>query len=149
MEEEKKKNPGGRPTEWTQHDIDWLRTEFEQWLEEPTNFWFKDFILKYKLSHDILPRLAKRCPLFHATYRRAILNQEARLVKGGLFNITNSSMSMKVLACNHKWVDGTDTTGLEDATETKSTRALDTIKDVAIEHAKMADETSRAAEGSH
>lgn len=133
---------GGRPLEWTAERAEALRLELEEWIKIPTNFWFMDFVLERDIPVDILPKLSRRYETFRATYKKAIKNQEQRVAKGGLFNITNSPFSMFVLKCNHKWVEGTDTTGLDEESETKSTKALDSVMETCIEHTNAIESSS-------
>ncbi len=126
---------GGRPLEWNEERIEEVRLKLEEWLLIPSNFWFDDFVLEHKLPSDILARLAKKSDTFLATYKRAVMNQQSKLFKSGLFNITNPAVSIFGLKCNHGWTDGQLRTGIEEPTETRSTRAIDAIKEVAVEHA--------------
>jgi hypothetical protein len=125
---------GGRPLEWTPERIEALRLKFEEWMAVEENFWFKDFISENDLQDFILSKLAKMNEKFYITYKKAIRKQESKLLNGGLFGRTNSTMSIFALKCNHKWIEGTDTSGLEE-NQSASSKSLDNITGVAIDHA--------------
>lgn len=132
---------GGRPLEWTPERIEDLRLKFEEWLKPEDNFWFKDFISEYDLPDAILSKLSKLDEKFRQTYKKAVRKQESILLKGGLFNKTNSTMSIFALKCNHAWTEGTDTTGLEEK-QSASSKSLDNITGAAIEHANALKQAS-------
>lgn len=139
---------GGRPLEWTPARIEALRLELEEWMKVPSNFWFADFTFDRGLHKDILPKLSKMDEKFKGTYKKAIQNQESRLLKGGLFNATNCTMSIFALKCNHAWGEGTNRTGLEEEVDTKSTRALGEIKEMAIDHTNSLEQTGSKSSAS-
>ena len=134
---------GGRPVEWTPYCIEHLRLQLEEWMTETQNFWLSDFTFEMGLDRNVLARLAKKDERFMSTYKRAVQLQESKLMKGGLFNVTNCSMAIFTLKCNHGWSEGTNRMGVQDdEVESKSSRQIANIKDVAIDHANSLEQAS-------
>lgn len=126
---------GGRPVEWTPHEIECLRRELEEWVADEENLWLGDFSGSRMLNRDILPKLSKKCEKFCNTYKIARQIQENRLANRMLRNSGNITGAIVALKCNHKWIEGTDNSGLHDDSETPAGRSLAQTKQVCIEHA--------------
>jgi hypothetical protein len=132
---------GGRPVEWTPERIEAEADALVEWLKITTNIWFKRFCMERDIPADYMSIFARKNAKFHRAYKKAIITQEARLVEGGLYSITNPTMSIFVLKCNHKWVEGTDATGMEEK-QSASSKALDNITGAAIEYANSLKQAS-------
>lgn len=134
--------PGGRPVEWTEERIDAEADALLEWIKNKKNIWLKDFALERDYDASCLSRFAKNNKRFAQAYKKAISNQESLIVKGGLSNSNNVTMSIFVLKCNHKWLEGNETFGMEEEEESRSAKAIRETKAVCIEHADAIEQAS-------
>lgn len=100
---------GGRPLKYTKEIIEKYADEFEIWLEDPENFWFKDFAIKHKFDAKLLQVWAKDNQRFSEVLQQAKLKQEAKLFKGALTNGYNSGIVKFALNVHHGWVEKKET----------------------------------------
>jgi len=96
---------GGRPTIYTKEVIENYADEFEKWLEDDENFWFKDFAIKNKFSPDLFHRWAEQNERFSRVLEQARHKQESKLFKCSLTNTYNANMVKFALNVHHDWIE--------------------------------------------
>jgi len=96
---------GGAPKIWTKEKIEAFASEFEAWLEDAENFWFKDFAIKHKLNANLFGEWAKQNDRFAGVLLQARQKQEAKLFKCSLNGSYNSSMVKFALNVHHDWIE--------------------------------------------
>jgi hypothetical protein len=102
---------GGRPKMYTAQFIEDEATAFEEWMQRPDSVWFKDFALERSYDPDLLAIWAKENEKFSGVYRRAQHWQQSKLIKGGLLNLYNASITKLVLANTCGWTDRQQVSG--------------------------------------
>lgn len=100
-----KNGEGGRPPIYTKEIIEKYADEFEVWLEDAENFWFKDFAIKNKFNAKYLHEWANVNERFRGVLELARLKQEAKLFKCSLNNSYNASMVKFALNVHHDWIE--------------------------------------------
>lgn len=103
-----KNGEGGRPIKYTPELINELADKFELWMKNEENIWYEDFLLENDLGIDIPSELAKRSERFSEVYQKSKIWQRSKLVKGGLLNNYNSSITKLVLGNTSGWSDKVD-----------------------------------------
>jgi len=96
---------GGRPPVYTKEIIEKYADEFEIWLDDPENFWFKDFAILKKFNPDLFGVWEKDNLRFAGVLRQARLKQESKLFKCSLTNSYNASMVKFALNVHHNWIE--------------------------------------------
>jgi len=104
-----KNGEGGRPPIHTKEIIEKYADEFEEWLEDPENFWFKDFAIKNKLNPNLFGEWAKKNDRFSGVLEMARIKQESKLFKGALVNSFNSGIVKFALNVHHGWIEKKET----------------------------------------
>lgn len=134
---------GGRPVEWTPDCIEDIRYKLEEWMKIPTNLWFDDFVIEHDLPADIVARLANKSESFLATYKRAVMIQQARMFKGAVFNKDmNSTALIFGLKANHGWCEGKDRMSVEHKSTPRSQEDIAIIKQAANDHKNSLEQAS-------
>jgi hypothetical protein len=105
-----------------------------KWLEEKQNFLFLEFLYERGLREEYPSRFAKKNEKFDQAYRQARIKQQTVIIKNGLFKKFDSGLTKWFLACNYKWKEDTDTSGLDEETSTPGSRGLADVKRTCIEH---------------
>ena len=101
----------GRPREWTDERIEAEAIAFEEWLQNPDNYYFSEFALDRGYTNDTLLELAKKSALFARTLHRAREIQEKRIVKKSLDRSYDGNFAKFVLANRHGWKEKTEISG--------------------------------------
>jgi len=104
-----KNGEGGRPPIYTKEIIEKYADQFEVWLEDPENFWFKDFAIKHKLRAKLFQEWSQVNQRFAEVLEQAKQKQEAKLFKGALTNSYNSGIVKFALNVHHSWVEKKET----------------------------------------
>lgn len=104
-----KNGEGGRPPVYTKKVIEEYADKFETWLEDPENFWFKDFAIKHKLRAKLFQEWAKVNERFSEVLEQAKQKQESKLFKFSLTNAFNSSIVKFALNVHHGWIEKKET----------------------------------------
>jgi hypothetical protein len=125
---------GGRPKIWTDERIEQEADALLKWLEEKQNFLFLEFLYERGLREEYPSRFAKKNEKFDQAYRQARIKQQTVIIKNGLFKKFDSGLTKWFLACNYKWKEDTDTSGLDEETSTPGSRGLADVKRTCIEH---------------
>lgn len=133
---------GGRPKIWTDERIEEEAEALLQWLEEKPNFLFMEFCYARKIGEEWPSRWAKKNDKFMQAYKQARLKQQIVAIKNGLFKKFDSGLTRWFLACNYKWKEGTDTSGLDEETSTPGSRGLADVKRTCIEHTDALEQAS-------
>jgi|SRR6188508_1217773 len=100
---------GGRPLKYTKEIIEKYADEFEKWLEDDENFWFKDFAIKNKFNPELFHVWAKENERFSKVLKTARLKQESKLFKSALVNSFNAGIVKFALNVHHGWVEKKET----------------------------------------
>ena len=104
-----KNGEGGRPVKYTQEVIEDYADKLEIWLENPENFWFKDFAIENKFNANLFYEFSKNNKRFSVVLERAKQKQESKLFKGALVNSFNSGIVKFALNVHHGWVEKKET----------------------------------------
>jgi len=98
-----KKGQGGRPEEWTKEKVDAISIEFEEWLKDDNNIWFKSFCLRKGYNPDVMMIWVSKSDNFKRVYEFANHRQEELLLTGGLYKEFDAGLVKLVLHNKHKW----------------------------------------------
>jgi hypothetical protein len=104
-----KNGEGGRPVKYTKEVIEKYADEFEIWLEDDNNFWFKDFAIKHKFDAKLLQVWAKDNHRFSEVLQQAKQKQESKLFKSALINTFNPGIVKFALNVHHSWIEKKET----------------------------------------
>jgi len=96
---------GGRPIKYTKEFIEKEADAFLKWMSKPDSIWYKDFALERGYDPDLLSIWAEENQRFSGVYKRSQAWQQSKLIKGGLLNDYNSSITKLVLANTCGWTD--------------------------------------------
>lgn len=96
---------GGRPVKYTKEFIEKEADAFIVWMQVPLNFYFKEFATSRGYHPNRLQEFAEQNEKFSGAYKMAQALQEIKVVKGGMMNAYNSSITKFVLANCHGWSD--------------------------------------------
>jgi hypothetical protein len=102
-----KKNPGGRPTKWTEEKVILLGEELIDWLKlDDDNVWFEKFLYEEKdLYPQFISEMRDKYPKFSELIKRAKKIQESKLVDGTLKHSLNPTMAIFVLKNHYQYTD--------------------------------------------
>lgn len=96
---------GGRPVKYTKEFIENEADLFLEWMKKPDSIWYKDFALERGYDPNLLSIWAKENNKFSGVYERSQAWQQSKLIKGGLLNDFNSTITKLVLANTCGWTD--------------------------------------------
>ena len=96
---------GGRPPKYTPEFIEAEAEAFLEWMQHPESIWYKDFALERGYDPDQLTIWAEQNERFSGVYKRSQSWQQSKLIKGGLLNQYNSTITKLVLANTCGWTD--------------------------------------------
>ena len=99
------KGEGGRPKKYTKEFIEGEAAAFEKWMKLNTSIWYEDFASERGYDPHLLSLWAKENDRFSSVYARAHAWQKSLLIRGGLLNKFNSSITKLVLANTVGWTD--------------------------------------------
>jgi len=99
---------GGRPKKYTKEFIEKEAEAFDKWMKIETSLWYEDFAMERGYDPDQLSIWAKENEKFSGVYRRSQAWQKSLLIKNGLLNKFNSSITKLVLANTCGWTDKTE-----------------------------------------
>lgn len=133
---------GGRPRIWTDEIIEKEAEELLEWLKKPGNFYFDDFCIEKGYPTEYLPQWANRNDKFRKAYKMARTVQKRTIAKNAMFKKFDSSFSKWFLSCNYGMMEGNDTSGLDEESQSKSTRSIADVKATCIEHANSLEQAS-------
>jgi hypothetical protein len=103
----KKKNPGGRPTKWTEEKVMELGDDLINWLRESEdNIWFERFLYEEKdLYPQFISEMRDKYEKFSELLKKAKKIQESKLVDLTLKHNLNPTMSIFVLKNHYQYTD--------------------------------------------
>jgi hypothetical protein len=106
-----KKNPGGRPTKWTEEKVLLLGQDLINWLKEDRdNVWFERFLYEEQdLYPQLISEMVHKYPKFAELIKKAKKIQENKLVDGTLKHDLNPTMAIFVLKNHYQYTDKTQT----------------------------------------
>ncbi len=104
-----KNGEGGRPEKYTKEVIEKYADEFEIWLEDERNFWFKDFAIMNKFHPDLFQEWERKNERFSRVLETARLKQESKLFKSALINSFNPGIVKFALNVHHGWIEKKET----------------------------------------
>ena len=96
---------GGRPKKYTPEFIEKEAEAFEEWMKRPNSIWYEDFASERGYDPNLLSLWASENERFSGVYTRAQFWQKSLLIRGGLLNKFNSSITKLVLANTIGWTD--------------------------------------------
>jgi len=99
---------GGRPKKYTKDFIELEADAFEEWMKLKSSLWYEDFARERGYDPDQLSLWAKENEKFSGVYKRSQFWQKSLLIRGGLLNKFNSSITKLVLANTCGWTDKTE-----------------------------------------
>ena len=107
----KKKNPGGRPTIWTEEKVLELGEDLITWLKaSDENVWFERFLYEEKdLYPQFISEMRDKYPKFAELIKRAKKIQEGKIVDGTFKHQLNPTMAIFVLKNHYQYTDKTQT----------------------------------------
>jgi hypothetical protein len=107
----KKKNPGGRPTIWTEEKVLELGEDLITWLKaSEDNVWFERFLYEEKdLYPQFISEMRDKYPKFSELLKRAKKIQENKIVDGTFKHQLNPTMAIFVLKNHYQYTDKTQT----------------------------------------
>jgi len=107
----KKKNPGGRPTIWTEEKIMELGYELLEWLKaSEDNVWFERFLYEEKdLYPQLIGEMTAKYEKFAELIKRCKKIQEGKIVDGTFKHNLNATMAIFVLKNHYQYTDKTQT----------------------------------------
>lgn len=100
---------GGRPLMYTKELIEKYADELIIWLDDPENYWYKDFCHEKKIHPKKMSEWAATNEKFKESLELAKSIQESRVFKGSMTNKYNSNMSKMHLVNHHDWCDKSET----------------------------------------
>jgi hypothetical protein len=105
----KKKNPGGRPTIWTEEKIMELGYELLEWLKaSEDNVWFERFLYEEKdLYPQLIGEMTAKYEKFAELIKRCKKIQEGKIVDGTFKHNLNPTMAIFVLKNHYQYTDKT------------------------------------------
>jgi hypothetical protein len=103
----KKKNPGGRPTIWTEEKVLELGEDLITWLKaSDENVWFERFLYEEKdLYPQFISEMRDKYPKFSELLKRAKKIQENKIVDGTFKHNLNATMAIFVLKNHYQYTD--------------------------------------------
>jgi hypothetical protein len=103
----KKKNPGGRPTIWTEEKIMELGYELLEWLKaSEDNVWFERFLYEEKdLYPQLIGEMTAKYEKFAELIKRCKKIQEGKIVDGTFKHNLNPTMAIFVLKNHYQYTD--------------------------------------------
>jgi len=106
-----KKNPGGRPTKWTEEKVLLLGQDLINWLKaDRDNVWFERFLYEEQdLYPQFISEMVHKYPKFSELIKKAKKIQENKLVDGTLKHDLNPTMAIFVLKNHYQYTDKTQT----------------------------------------
>lgn len=96
---------GGRPKKYTDEFIEKEAEAFLQWMQDPKSMWYEDFATSRGYSPNQLSIWAKENKRFSCVYEQSQFWQKSLLLRGGLLNKFNASITKLVLANTVGWSD--------------------------------------------
>ena len=102
---------GGRPKKYTSEFIEAEADAFMKWMKRPANIWYKDFALERGYDPRLLSLWEKENEKFSEVYKLSQHWQQSKLIKGGLLNHYNASITKLVLANTCGWTDKQQVSG--------------------------------------
>ena len=105
------KNEGGRPVKYTKEFIEKEAEAFEAWMKQKTSIWYEDFALERGYDPNLLSIWAKENERFSGVYKISQAWQRSLLLRGGLLNKFNASITKLVLANTSGWTDKQQVSG--------------------------------------
>lgn len=96
---------GGRPKKYTKEFIENQAEAFEAWMKEKNSLWYEDFAMERGFDPNLLSLWASENEKFSGVYKRAQFWQKSLLIRGGLLNKFNASITKLVLANTTGWSD--------------------------------------------
>jgi len=105
----KKKNPGGRPTIWTEEKVLELGYELLEWLKaSEDNVWFERFLYEEKdLYPQLIGEMTAKYEKFAELIKRCKKIQEGKIVDGTFKHNLNPTMAIFVLKNHYQYTDKT------------------------------------------
>lgn len=100
---------GGRPKKYTDKFIEKEAVEFEKWMKQPDNIYFKRFAIDRGYHPQRFSEFAEKNEKFSEVYAMAKAWQETRLAEGGLTSEFNSGFCKFVMGNVCGWVDKQET----------------------------------------
>lgn len=100
---------GGRPRKYSTEEIEHFADDLVEWMQDESNFWFKDFCLERRIDPDFMAEWAKENQRFNGAYKLAKGLQESRIFKGSMLSTFNGNISKFALVNCHGWVDKNET----------------------------------------
>lgn len=100
-----KNGEGGRPKKYTSEFIEKEAEAFEEWMKSKSSLWYEDFAMDRGYDPHLLSLWAKENERFSSVYARSQVWQKSLLIRGGLLNKFNSSITKLVLANTSGWTD--------------------------------------------
>lgn len=104
-------NNGGRPREWTSVEIEKERIALEEWMENPKNYFFTNFLNIRKLHPEQIERFCTYNQEFRESYARARRIQEERLVELAVFRKGDANFIKFVLQNKAGWKEKSEVSG--------------------------------------
>lgn len=104
-----KEGEGGRPIKYTENFIEREAEAFELWMKLDTSLWYEDFAMERGYSPQRLCEFAKQNERFSEVYEKSHTWQKSLLIRGGLLNKFNSSITKLVLSNTCGWTDKAET----------------------------------------
>jgi hypothetical protein len=98
----------GRPTRFTDEEVEAFAQEFLLWLDKEENFWIKDFCLEKNIDPGYMNDWCERSENFRLAYLIGKNKQESKTYKGGLIGKFNSNIVKLALTNHHGWVEKTE-----------------------------------------
>jgi hypothetical protein len=96
---------GGRPKKYTKEFIEGEADAFEKWMKLKNSLWYEDFASERGYDPNLLSLWAKENQRFSGVYSKAQAWQKSLLIRGGLLNKFNASITKLVLANTVGWTD--------------------------------------------
>src|SRR5271157_6085010 len=106
-----KNGEGGRPKRFTDEFIEKEALAFLEWMKKPDSIWYEGFALERGYSPVLLSEWAKDNKRFNEVYKISQSWQKNKLIRGGLLNKFNSSITKLVLANTIGWTDKQQVSG--------------------------------------
>jgi hypothetical protein len=100
---------GGRPKKYTPKFIEAEAKAFLEWMQDKNSLWYEDFAAQRGYSPQRLTEFSEMNEKFSEVYARSQAWQKSLLIRGGLLNKFNSSITKLVLANTCGWTDKAET----------------------------------------
>lgn len=101
------RNKGSKNTgvKWDEENLKNLANKLDEWIQVPTHFWIKDFLIEHKIPKQYLPKMFETSEQLKKSYELAQMIQESKIVKAAMGRKIDSTFAIFTLKNVAGWRD--------------------------------------------